>query len=232
MKIFSFRFVFFLIFFLTILSTVAQSSLFLGSFVEYKLYYVNYQSGSSIIALEIENITEIFNNDTFKYMIWYISLNGSYYYPPGINYDFVLCPKNFFYIPYVGSSILNRSVKFELYNFANNLYVYKGVQNLAVGDYINWTIYINSSGVPSRIFLYQYIGDKLVSNTTYILLSSNLINPHATIYFPSNVTLVTGKPSPLYVGDVFIFSTTGRTLEIIIVIGAISIIMILLFRKR
>ncbi|QGA55473.1 hypothetical protein GFS03_01305 [Sulfolobus sp. E5-1-F] len=211
---------------------LVQSSIFLGLFVEYKVHYVNYQSNSSLTALEIENVTKIFENDTFEYLVWYINLNYSYYYPPGINYDSIEFPKDFLYIPNVGSASLNRSVELELYNITNGVYVYRGVQNLTVGDYIVWIIYVNSSGVPSRIFLYQYIGEELISNTTYVLLSSNLINPHASIYFPSNVTLEQGRSVPLYVGDIFIFSSAGRLIEVTIGIGAISIIVILLFRKR
>ncbi|WP_338604093.1 hypothetical protein V6M85_05680 [Sulfolobus tengchongensis] len=183
------------------------------------------------MSLEIENITQIFSNSTFTYLIWYINLNGSYYYPPGVNLDNLSYPKAFFYISQVGEDEINRSVNLTLYAEENSTYIYTGLQMLTYGNYINWTLYVNNSGVPSRIFLYQYIGNDLVSNTTYVLLRSNLINKTVTIYFPSNVTLSTGKQAPLLVGNVIFSTIFGKVEEVIIGVGAVALVIILLFRK-
>jgi hypothetical protein len=199
--------------------------------VEYKIYYINYQSNTILVSLEIENITNIFSNNTFRFVIWYINLNNSDYYPPGINYDNLQFPKNFFYIPNVGNLTLNRTVSLILYKIVNDsIYVYKGIQYLTENEYINWTYYVNRSGVPFRIYLYQYINDILVSNSTYILIKSNIINNSETIYFPSNVTMVSGRPIYNVEGDSLIFSL-NMIRGIIIGIGAIIILIILLFRK-
>lgn len=222
---------FFFFMLLSITSFSSSINLFNGAFVEYKVYYINYQSNSSILSLEIENITQIFSNSTFKYVVWYINLNESYYYPPGVNYDSLYYPKNFFYIPDVGNSSLNRAIKLVLSEEINGTYVYRGQQCLVYGNYINWTIYVNNSGVPSKIFLYQFIGGKLVSNTTYVLLRSNILNHNVTIYFPSNVTLRIGKAVPLVAGNIVFSTIVGKIESIIIGIATIVIIFILLFRK-
>jgi hypothetical protein len=134
-------------------------------------------------------------------------------------------------MPDVGKITLNRTVKLTLYNFSDGFYIYKGLQCLASGNYIVWIFYVNSSGVPSEIYSYQYIGDKLVSNTTYVLFRSNIILSSETIYFPSNITMVTGKPIPLYVGNIIFYSPLGSIEALIIGVGAISVLIILLFRR-
>lgn len=202
----------------------------IGSFVEYKV--IIHVNNYTEYALEIENVTQVFkNNDSFSFDIWFINLNKSFYYPPGVNYDNLSYPKVFYYIQYAGNKTIYRSVFLNLTVVNDNYFVYKGLQPLGPNVYIIWIVYVNSSGVPSKIVLLQYENGFIVSNTTYILFKSNIINPLEHIYFPSNVTITSGKRVPFYIIPPLFFSPPKRTAIIIGVVVIVGLTVYLTFRR-
>lgn len=218
-------FLLFVLFFFPLLT----HSLTLGSFVEYKV--IIHVTKYTEYALEIENVTHVFRNGTFSFEIWFVNLNGSYYYPPGINYDNLTYPKVFYYIPHVGNKTIYRDVPLNLIGKNGSYFIYKGLQPLGASACILWIIYVNETGVPTRITLLQYENGFIISNTTYLLFRSNIVNQSAHLYFPSNVTITSGKRVSFYVVPPLFLSTHKRFAFIVALIVIIGLTVYLTFRK-
>jgi len=151
-------------------------SLYPGAFVEYKVEVHFLQLNQTLTEILFENITRVYDNDTFSYNLTVYALNYSIIVGTGIEYDNLTCPSSFFYLPKVGNSIINREVPLTLISVNNGTYIYMGRQYIGYVE-IEYLYYVNSSGVPYKIVILQ-IGEngELVGNTTYTLIASNIIN--------------------------------------------------------
>ncbi|QIW22985.1 hypothetical protein EWF20_01620 [Sulfolobus sp. S-194] len=160
-------------------------------FIEYKTISYFVSSNSTLYGLIIENITNIYSNDTVKFEFYLINLNYSEYIGPMIEFNNLSSPTILYYFPQVGSNIVQRgSLVFQLVGDKNGCYIYENVQHPVSTVSVVTYYYVNDSGIPSKIVFLQYGLNGLVSNNTYILYSSNLINSNEKIYFPSGLQKV------------------------------------------
>ena len=167
-------------------------SLYPGTYVEYKVEVHFLQLNQTLTEVLFENITKVYNNDTFSYNLTVYALNYSMIVGSGIVYDNLTCPSSFFYLPKVGNSTINREVPLTLISANNGTYIYMGRQYI---DYveIEYFYYVNSSGVPYKIVILQ-IGEngEPVSNTTYTLIASNIINHEKVPILPKGFKFAKG----------------------------------------
>jgi len=167
-------------------------SLYPGTFVEYKVEVHFLQLNQTLNEVLFENITKVYNNSTFSYNLTVYALNYSIIVGTGIVYDNLTCPSSFFYLPSVGNSTINRKIPLTLISANNGIYIYMGRQYI---DYveIEYFYYVNSSGVPYKIIILQ-IGEngKPVSNTTYTLIASNIINHEEIPILPKGFKFAKG----------------------------------------
>jgi len=167
-------------------------SLYPGAFAEYKVEVHFLQLNQTLTEILFENITNIYDNGTFSYNLTVYALNYSEIVGTGIVYDNLTCPSSFFYLPNVGNSTINRKVPLTLISENNGTYIYMGKQYI---DYveIKYFYYVNSSGVPYKIVILQ-IGEngKPVSNITYTLIASNIINHEVVPILPKGFNFAKG----------------------------------------
>jgi hypothetical protein len=162
--------------------------LHIGAFVEYQATtYFNSPGSNFISNLIIEKVVKVFPNSTFAYNLTVVFLNYSEISPSSV-LDNLSCPSTFYFINHPGDKMIPRSIGLTLVNYTNGTYVYEGTQNVQ-GVTLKYFYFVNSTGVPSKIEIFQYsVTGELVSKTVYKLISSNLINPNATLYIPDNLT--------------------------------------------
>ncbi len=164
-------------------------TLHVGAFVEYHATTYLFSSKGSVISnLIIEKVVKVFPNSTFAYNLTVVFLNYSEISPTSYVLDNLSCPSSFFFINHPGDKVIPRSIVLTLVNYTNGTYVYEGSQNVQDVT-LKYFYFVNSTGVPSKIEIFQYsVTGELVSKTVYKLISSNLINPNATLYIPGNLT--------------------------------------------
>jgi hypothetical protein len=182
-----------LILFLPILLTVhITSSLTISpaSFIEFYAIYHFYNPNETIYGLIIQNITSVYPNGTVKYLFYNVNLNDSAYVVSPAS-DNLLSPESLYIFYNVGNNtIYHGEMVYVLVTKVDGYYIYRASVNIEGVKIISW-LYINKSEIPYKLIYLQYsVNGILVSNTTFILYSSNLINPDAKIYIPSGLQLV------------------------------------------
>jgi len=208
-------------------------SLHSGTFIEYKVEVHFLELNQTLTELLFENITNVYNNGSFAYNLTVYASNYSIIVGTSIVYDNINCPSTFFFIPSVGNSTINREVPLTLFSVKNTTYVYMGKQYV---DYveIKYLYYVNSSGVPYKIEILQ-IGEngKLVSNTTYILIASNIINHEEVPILPKGFVFAKGiKVSLSSNTNDFLNKTIGSYILPFTVILAVIVIGVRKFAKK
>ncbi|WP_338604096.1 hypothetical protein V6M85_05685 [Sulfolobus tengchongensis] len=177
---------------LSLLLLVLFATLFPHAFVEYSINIYVYSAHQSLSELLIEDVVNVFPNDTFSYNVTVFVLNFSEIFPSSINYDNLSCPRNFLYIPNAKNSIIQRNIVLTLTNESEGYYIYKGVSYMGYNEF-DWYYFVNDSGVPSKIILVQKNEyGQPVSITTYTLVRSNLINGEEEPIIPAGFKLVNG----------------------------------------
>lgn len=162
-------------------------ALFPNAFLEYSLHIqINYDNQVYHLSeLLFENVTRVcYNNATFAYNLTVYVLNFSQILTSSTILDNVSLPETFFYIPNVGEPVIERGVILSLLSSNNSNYVYYGKTFIGYIE-LEYFYYVNSTGVPYKIVILQ-IGEsgQIVSNTTYTLVSSNLVNPNEQPILP------------------------------------------------
>lgn len=175
---------------------VAAAFLFSNSshpFLEYMMISHFYTTNQTLVGLVIENVTNVYPNGSVEFEYYLIDLNNSEYIGPIIEVNNLSNPTSLYVFTDVGSKVVYRGGPFNLVGVEDGVYIYENIQNLDGVKVITY-YYVNSSGVPSKIVFLQYgVNGELVGNTTYVLYSSNLLDPNAKLYFPSGLTRVQGE---------------------------------------
>ena len=181
--------------FLLLLASLVVNSLTIspGSFIEFYAIYHFYNPNETIYGLIIENITSVYPNGTVKFLLYNVNLNASTYaVTPGVGN--LSSPESLYIFYNVGSStIYHGEMVYRLVAKSDGYYVYRASMNVEEVRIVSW-LYINESEIPYKLIYLQYaVNGALVSNTTFILYSSNLVNPNDKIYMPSGLQRVTGE---------------------------------------
>ncbi|ACP39463.1 hypothetical protein [Saccharolobus islandicus] len=172
-------------------------SLFPHAFVEYSVNVHVVHSNQVLNEIILEEVNDIYPNGNFQYNITIYVLNYSEVFPPVANYDNLSCPKTFFYVPNVSNLVINRAVILVLVNHTSEYYIYRGVSYIGYDEF-EWYYYINSSGVPYKIVLFQKNEyGSVVSITTYTLIRSNIINSEETPIIPKDFKSIKGSSALL-----------------------------------
>ncbi|AAK42675.1 hypothetical protein SULI_01770 [Saccharolobus solfataricus] len=170
--------------------------LFPHAFVEYSLHIqVDYNNQVYHLSeLLFENVTKVYySNSTFVYNLTVYVLNFSQILTSSAILDNFSLPKTFFYIPNPGEPVVERSVILSLLSSNDSNYIYYGKTFIGYVE-LEYFYYVNSTGVPYKIIILQ-IGEsgQLVSNTTYILVKSNLVNPNEQPILPEGFKIANGS---------------------------------------
>lgn len=159
-----------------------------NSFIEYYAIYHFYTVNSIEYGYVIEDNITLFQNGTVHFNFYLINLNASKYLGPISLYNNISSPTSLYIFQGVGDSMVVRgNLSFILVGKTGSYYIYKNVQQVSSTITIDSYYYVNESGVPYKIMFLQYYLNQLVSNTTFILYSSNLLNPNAKLYFPQGL---------------------------------------------
>ncbi|AOL16920.1 hypothetical protein BFU36_09610 [Sulfolobus sp. A20] len=203
--------------------------IFPHAFVEYHVQTYIVSTKSFVDNLVIEEVTDVYSNGTFEFNITTVFLNFSEISSPSTIFDNLTCPMLFYYIPHPGKEVVDRQIPLTLVNETGNYYVYEGVSYIGyVG--LRYYYYVNSTGVPSRIVIYQ-IGEngEVVSVSTYTLISSNLINSEEKIILPPNLRPASGIT---YLGNLFPSSLTNTIGSYIVLFNIIAIPILIVIKRK
>jgi hypothetical protein len=214
---------------LSVLLLIPLFLLSMGSFVEYKVIYHFTQENQVEYGILVERVDRIFGNGSMLFNLTTGNLNQSIYMPSSLVLDNFTSPHYFLWVPRPGEREIYRGIQFTLLNETDGLFVYMGQQELDGISVVQY-LFVNSSGVPSReVFIQVGNNGQIVSEVTYTLISSNLVDQHDTLSLP-NLSQCTDCIS----GSIHI-SPSGlyRSLDTLIIgLGVISTITILLLRKK
>jgi len=167
--------------------------LFPHAFVEYRVNIYVSSAHQSLSELLIETVEKIYSNDTFSYNLTVLVLNFSEIFPYTILYDNLTCPTQFFFISNPGKAVISREVILSLINESNGNFVYYGKSYIGYNEF-DWYYFVNSTGVPYKIVLIQKNEyGQIVSNSTYILISSNIISSKDKLIIPTGFKFVNGS---------------------------------------
>ncbi len=203
--------------------------IFPHAFVEYHVQTYIVSTKSFVDNLIIEQVTNVYDNSTFMFSITVVFLNFSEISSPSSIFDNITCPSLFYYIPHPGKEVINRQVPLTLVNESNGYYVYEGESYVGYVGF-KYYYYVNSTGVPSKIIIYQ-IGEngEVVSVSTYTLISSNLINSDEKIILPPNLKPANGIT---YSGNIFSSSLSNSIGSYIVLFNIIAIPLLLIVKRK
>lgn len=156
-----------------------------SSFIEYYAIYHFYSVNETLYGYIIEDNISLFPNDTVSYDFYQISLNDSKYIGPIHVYNNFSSPTSLYIFQDVGENVVFRgNSPYVLIGESNGYYIYQNVQYVTSVVSVVSYYYVNQSGVPYKIIFLQYYERDLVSNTTFVLYSTNVLNINQKVYFP------------------------------------------------
>lgn len=163
-----------------------------NSFIEYYAIYHFNTLNQTLYGYIIESNITFFPNGTVSFDFYQINLNFSKYIGPIRVYNNLSSPTSLYIFQGVGDEIVYRgNTVYTLIGKDNGYYVYESTQYLSSTVRVEVYYYVNESGIPHKIVFLQYGLGNLVSNTTFVLYSTNFINPNAKLYFPQGLQRVT-----------------------------------------
>ncbi len=177
-----------------------------------------------------QQIVSVYSNGTALVNFTIYVLNGSYYYAPSLSVQNSSIPATFFYISpnLLGYTVTRANSPFYFNGTYNGLYEYYSISQVQ-GVELLFKMWFNNYGIAVKAESLQISpSNTVVSNATYVLWLTNMINHNITRPYLSGFTLA--QNTLKYSFPNLVIRVIPKIFEILVVVVFILLIVLLLIR--